>query len=162
MESSSRASCSFLGKQEYFSSCLCSSFNIASHAFEDGAVSSTRNYTSPGTSENSFVTVCCFQILIVNKFIFFPLLIAQVQCPLEVINLHPSRDVAVLDFSYKFGNDMVHKFKLTNFKNHDRVELIISFQGQYKKICRLATLCCIQLHKQIILRYIPQEAKHWI
>ncbi|KAL2337552.1 hypothetical protein Fmac_011998 [Flemingia macrophylla] len=32
---------------------------------------------------------------------------AQVQCPLEVINLHPSRDVAVLDFSYKFGNDMV-------------------------------------------------------
>ncbi|KAG4385902.1 hypothetical protein GLYMA_12G180600v4 [Glycine max] len=33
---------------------------------------------------------------------------AQVQCPLEVINLHPSRDVAVLDFSYKFGNDMVN------------------------------------------------------
>lgn len=33
---------------------------------------------------------------------------AQVQCPLEVINLHPSRDVAVLDFSYKFGNDPVN------------------------------------------------------
>ncbi|XP_028756850.1 AP-2 complex subunit alpha-1 [Neltuma alba] len=33
---------------------------------------------------------------------------AQVQCPLEVINLHPSRDVAVLDFSYKFGSDMVN------------------------------------------------------
>ncbi|KAG4384635.1 hypothetical protein GLYMA_13G320200v4 [Glycine max] len=33
---------------------------------------------------------------------------AQVQCPLEVINLHPSRDVAVLDFSYKFGNNMVN------------------------------------------------------
>ncbi|XP_061346355.1 AP-2 complex subunit alpha-1-like isoform X3 [Gastrolobium bilobum] len=33
---------------------------------------------------------------------------AQVQCPLEIINLHPSRDVAVLDFSYKFGNDMVN------------------------------------------------------
>ncbi|XP_075512991.1 AP-2 complex subunit alpha-1-like isoform X1 [Primulina tabacum] len=28
---------------------------------------------------------------------------AQVQCPLEVINLRPSRDLAVLDFSYKFG-----------------------------------------------------------
>ncbi|KAL1345538.1 hypothetical protein HN51_019263 [Arachis hypogaea] len=33
---------------------------------------------------------------------------AQVQCPLEVINLRPSRDVSVLDFSYKFGNDMVN------------------------------------------------------
>ncbi|KAI9083817.1 hypothetical protein K1719_034285 [Acacia pycnantha] len=33
---------------------------------------------------------------------------AQVQCPLEVINLHPSRDVAVLDFSYKFGNEMAN------------------------------------------------------
>ncbi|KAF7121144.1 hypothetical protein RHSIM_Rhsim13G0104500 [Rhododendron simsii] len=32
---------------------------------------------------------------------------AQVQCPLEVINLHPSRDAAVLDFSYKFGTHMV-------------------------------------------------------
>jgi len=30
-----------------------------------------------------------------------------VQCPLEVVNLRPSRDVAVLDFSYKFGNNMV-------------------------------------------------------
>ncbi|KAK7262216.1 hypothetical protein RJT34_29779 [Clitoria ternatea] len=33
---------------------------------------------------------------------------AQVQCPLEIINLHPSRDVAVLDFSYKFDNNMVN------------------------------------------------------
>ncbi|CAA0815006.1 AP-2 complex subunit alpha-2 [Striga hermonthica] len=32
---------------------------------------------------------------------------AQVQCPLDVINLHPSRDVAVLDFSYKFGTHLV-------------------------------------------------------
>ncbi|XP_010278259.1 PREDICTED: AP-2 complex subunit alpha-1-like isoform X2 [Nelumbo nucifera] len=33
---------------------------------------------------------------------------AQVQCPLEVVNLRPSRDVAVLDFSYKFGTIMVN------------------------------------------------------
>ncbi|PON53396.1 Adaptor protein complex AP-2, alpha subunit [Parasponia andersonii] len=33
---------------------------------------------------------------------------AQVQCPLEVVNLCPSRDVAVLDFSYKFGNKVVN------------------------------------------------------
>ncbi|KAK9939922.1 hypothetical protein M0R45_016602 [Rubus argutus] len=33
---------------------------------------------------------------------------AQVQCPLEVVNLRPSRDVAVLDFSYKFGHNMVN------------------------------------------------------
>ncbi|KAL5580226.1 hypothetical protein UlMin_012668 [Ulmus minor] len=33
---------------------------------------------------------------------------AQVQCPLEFVNLRPSRDVAVLDFSYKFGNNMVN------------------------------------------------------
>ncbi|XP_022854310.1 AP-2 complex subunit alpha-1-like isoform X2 [Olea europaea var. sylvestris] len=33
---------------------------------------------------------------------------AQVQCPLEVINLRPSRDVAVLDFSYKFGTHVVN------------------------------------------------------
>ncbi|KAE8660368.1 AP-2 complex subunit alpha-2 [Hibiscus syriacus] len=36
---------------------------------------------------------------------------AQVQFPLDVVNLQPSRDVAVLDFSYKFGNNMVN-FKL--------------------------------------------------
>ncbi|MCO5559346.1 hypothetical protein L7F22_012944 [Adiantum nelumboides] len=29
---------------------------------------------------------------------------AQVQCPLEIINLHASRDFAVLDFSYSYGN----------------------------------------------------------
>ncbi|CAH9070925.1 unnamed protein product [Cuscuta europaea] len=33
---------------------------------------------------------------------------AQVQCPLEVVNLRPSRDVAVLDFSYKFATHMVN------------------------------------------------------
>ncbi|XWS52919.1 hypothetical protein CRYUN_Cryun11dG0113900 [Craigia yunnanensis] len=33
---------------------------------------------------------------------------AQVQCPLEVVNLRPSRDVAVLEFSYKFGTNMVN------------------------------------------------------
>ncbi|XP_024023774.1 AP-2 complex subunit alpha-1 [Morus notabilis] len=33
---------------------------------------------------------------------------AQVQCPLEVVNLRPSRDVAVLDFSYKFGNNVAN------------------------------------------------------
>ncbi|XP_016450695.1 AP-2 complex subunit alpha-1 [Nicotiana tabacum] len=33
---------------------------------------------------------------------------AQVQCPLEAVNLRPSRDVAVLDFSYKFGTHLVN------------------------------------------------------
>ncbi|CAN0900448.1 AP-2 complex subunit alpha-2 [Linum grandiflorum] len=33
---------------------------------------------------------------------------AQVQCPLEFTNLRPSRDVAVLDFSYKFGPSLVN------------------------------------------------------
>ncbi|KAI4382286.1 hypothetical protein MLD38_008267 [Melastoma candidum] len=33
---------------------------------------------------------------------------AQVQCPLEVVNLRPSRDVAVLDFSYNFGTSLVN------------------------------------------------------
>ncbi|XP_068658295.1 AP-2 complex subunit alpha-1-like [Aristolochia californica] len=33
---------------------------------------------------------------------------AQVQCPLEVVNLRPSRDVAVLDFSYNFGTTLVN------------------------------------------------------
>ncbi|CAL5357144.1 hypothetical protein CsSME_00046630 [Camellia sinensis var. sinensis] len=33
---------------------------------------------------------------------------AQVQCPLEVVNLRPSRDVAVLDFSYNFGTHAVN------------------------------------------------------
>ncbi|KAL8480928.1 hypothetical protein ACS0TY_027446 [Phlomoides rotata] len=33
---------------------------------------------------------------------------AQVQCPLEVINLRPSRDLAVLDFSYNFGPRVVN------------------------------------------------------
>ncbi|XP_019084751.1 PREDICTED: AP-2 complex subunit alpha-1-like isoform X1 [Camelina sativa] len=33
---------------------------------------------------------------------------AQVQSPLEVMNIRPSRDVAVLDFSYKFGTNMVN------------------------------------------------------
>ncbi|XP_078160868.1 AP-2 complex subunit alpha-1-like [Carex rostrata] len=33
---------------------------------------------------------------------------AQVQCPIEVINLRASRDVAVLDFSYNFGATAVN------------------------------------------------------
>ncbi|GMH12652.1 hypothetical protein Nepgr_014493 [Nepenthes gracilis] len=33
---------------------------------------------------------------------------AQVQCPLEVVNIRPSRDVAVLDFSYKFATSLVN------------------------------------------------------
>ncbi|KAJ0964279.1 hypothetical protein J5N97_029401 [Dioscorea zingiberensis] len=33
---------------------------------------------------------------------------AQVQCPLEVVNVRASRDVAVLDFSYKFGTELVN------------------------------------------------------
>ncbi|PSR86518.1 AP-2 complex subunit alpha-1 like [Actinidia chinensis var. chinensis] len=37
---------------------------------------------------------------------------AQVQCPLEVINLRPSRDVGVLDFSYKFGTHVNVKLRL--------------------------------------------------
>ncbi|CAL5424079.1 unnamed protein product [Camellia sinensis] len=37
---------------------------------------------------------------------------AQVQCPLEFINLRPSRDVAVLDFSYKFGTHVNVKLRL--------------------------------------------------
>lgn len=33
---------------------------------------------------------------------------AQVQCPLEAVNLRPSRDVAVLDFTHKFATHMVN------------------------------------------------------
>ncbi|WOL06225.1 AP-2 complex subunit alpha-1-like [Canna indica] len=33
---------------------------------------------------------------------------AQVQCPLEVVNVRASRDLAVLDFSYAFGTAMVN------------------------------------------------------
>jgi AP-2 complex subunit alpha len=33
---------------------------------------------------------------------------AQVQIPLEVVNLRASRDVAVLDFSYTFGTSLVN------------------------------------------------------
>ncbi|KAI7984572.1 AP-2 complex subunit alpha-2 [Camellia lanceoleosa] len=37
---------------------------------------------------------------------------AQVQCPLQFINLQPSRDVAVLDFSYEFGTHVNVKLRL--------------------------------------------------
>jgi AP-2 complex subunit alpha len=37
---------------------------------------------------------------------------AQVQCPVEVVNLRPSRDVAVLDFSYQFGTHVNVKLRL--------------------------------------------------
>ncbi|KAK8965618.1 AP-2 complex subunit alpha-2 [Platanthera guangdongensis] len=33
---------------------------------------------------------------------------AQVQCPLDVVNIQASRDVPVLDFGYKFGTSMVN------------------------------------------------------
>lgn len=43
-----------------------------------------------------------------NRFSFsLCFYVAQVQCPLEVVNLRPSRDVAVLDFSYKFTTTVV-------------------------------------------------------
>lgn len=44
---------------------------------------------------------------LISCFIILYIFGVQVQCPLEVVNLRPSRDVAVLDFSYKFGIDMV-------------------------------------------------------
>ena len=45
--------------------------------------------------------------VIIIIFLTILYLVVQVQCPLEIVNLRPSRDVAVLDFSYKFGNNMV-------------------------------------------------------
>ncbi|KAL6510986.1 hypothetical protein OROGR_022110 [Orobanche gracilis] len=52
---------------------------------------------------------------------------AQVQCPLEVINLRPSRDVAVLDFSYKFGTHLVNvKLRLPASLNKFLQPIIVS------------------------------------
>ncbi|KAG8387556.1 hypothetical protein BUALT_Bualt02G0033600 [Buddleja alternifolia] len=43
---------------------------------------------------------------------------AQVQCPFEVINLQPSRELAVLDFSYMFGTHKVNvKLRLPTVLN---------------------------------------------
>ncbi|KAK4441252.1 AP-2 complex subunit alpha-1 [Sesamum alatum] len=54
---------------------------------------------------------------------------AQVQCPLEVINLKPSRDLAVLDFSYKFGTHVVDaKLRLPAVFNKTAVEAARSGQ----------------------------------
>lgn len=120
MEGSSWAFGSFLGEQEYFSSYLCSIFSVASCSFEDGAFTSTRNHTSPVTGQKPLLLwTIAFYFIFKKKN---PLLVALVQCPLEIIDLHhPSRDVAVLDFSYKFDNNMVHIFKpvfyITNLKN---------------------------------------------
>ncbi|KAL5981948.1 hypothetical protein ACLOJK_016015 [Asimina triloba] len=54
-----------------------------------------------------FVSFCLFLDLRSNSLMKSSVLV-QVQCPLEVVNLRPSRDVAVLDFSYKSGTTMVN------------------------------------------------------
>ncbi|EEF34929.1 AP-2 complex subunit alpha, putative [Ricinus communis] len=52
---------------------------------------------------------------------------AQVQCPLEVLNIRPSRDVAVLDFSYKFGTNMVNvKLRLPAVLNKFLQPILVS------------------------------------
>lgn len=55
------------------------------------------------------MVIYCSSFFLINralKFISFPLMY-QVQCPLEVVNLRASRDLAVLDLSYKFGTAVV-------------------------------------------------------
>ncbi|KAL1557664.1 AP-2 complex subunit alpha-1-like [Salvia divinorum] len=52
---------------------------------------------------------------------------AQVQCPLEVVNLQPSRDSAVLDFSYKFGTNVVNvKLRLPAVLNKFLQPILVS------------------------------------
>ncbi|XP_041990804.1 AP-2 complex subunit alpha-1-like [Salvia splendens] len=52
---------------------------------------------------------------------------AQVQCPLEVVNLQPSRDSAVLDFSYKFGANVVNvKLRLPAVLNKFLQPILVS------------------------------------
>uniref|UniRef100_A0A2P2MSX5 AP-2 complex subunit alpha n=1 Tax=Rhizophora mucronata TaxID=61149 RepID=A0A2P2MSX5_RHIMU len=52
---------------------------------------------------------------------------AQVQCPLEVMNQRPSRDVAVLDFSYKFGTNTVNvKLRLPAVLNKFLQPILVS------------------------------------
>ncbi|KAJ0968000.1 hypothetical protein J5N97_024917 [Dioscorea zingiberensis] len=79
MACTSWAACSFLRELKYFTACFSASSGIASSTFEIGL--SMVPETIPPR--------------------------AQVQCPLEVVNLQASRDVAVLDFAYKFGTTAV-------------------------------------------------------
>ncbi|XP_074573018.1 AP-2 complex subunit alpha-1-like [Curcuma longa] len=63
---------------------------------------------------------------------------AQVQCPLEVVNLQASGDLAVLDFSYKFGTAMVNvKLRLPSVLNKFLQPISISaeeFFSQWKSL----------------------------
>lgn len=63
---------------------------------------------------------------------------AQVQCPLEVVNLRASRDVAILDFSYRFGTAAVSaKLRLPAVLNKFLQPLTVSaeeFFPQWKSI----------------------------
>lgn len=54
------------------------------------------------------------------------------QCPLEVVNLRPSRDVAVLDFSFKFGTNVVI------FKNNSCLAFMFFFT-----VCQTINYCKI-------------------
>ncbi|MED6136791.1 hypothetical protein PIB30_059074 [Stylosanthes scabra] len=63
----------------------------------------------------------------------------MVQCPLEVINLRSSRDVVVLDLSYKLGNDMVNvKLRLPAVLNKFLQPIYIAaeeFFPQWRSLC---------------------------
>ncbi|CAL9153946.1 unnamed protein product [Musa hybrid cultivar] len=63
---------------------------------------------------------------------------AQVQCPLEVVNLQASRDLAVLDFSYKFGTAVVNvKLRLPVVLNKFLQPILVSaeeFFPQWKSL----------------------------
>ncbi|GFY99237.1 adaptor protein complex AP-2, alpha subunit [Actinidia rufa] len=84
---------------------------------------------------------------------------AQVQCPLEIIHLGPSRDVAVLDFSYKFGTDVVHvKLRLPAVLNKFLQPISVSaeeFSPQWRSFSGLP----LKLHDELIplLRMITRH-----
>ncbi|XP_072988397.1 AP-2 complex subunit alpha-2-like [Typha latifolia] len=63
---------------------------------------------------------------------------AQVQCPLEVVNHRASRDIAVLDFSYKFGTAVVNvKLRLPAVLNKFLLPISVSaeeFFPQWKSL----------------------------
>ncbi|KAI7747977.1 hypothetical protein M8C21_027901 [Ambrosia artemisiifolia] len=65
---------------------------------------------------------------------------SQVQCPLDVVNLCPSRDVAVLDFSYKFGtnlgaNSMMEEFLFANKFRFKKGFKYVRFYLEDDKVC---------------------------
>ncbi|XP_076957630.1 AP-2 complex subunit alpha-2-like [Bidens hawaiensis] len=65
---------------------------------------------------------------------------AQVQYPLEVLNLSPSRDVAVLDFSYKFGTTLVdNKLRLPAVLNKFFQPITLSAEEFFPQWKSLAT-----------------------